>query len=203
MDKRLVGALALAWISTVAIAAHPAQPLDFKGLVVGAPATPQQVEEALAIPCGVSFGSEPAKCTDLDKMIQEKQKVSCGAGGNGMQICNGTTTIAGTHAEVNLVIGSNGTIQRIHLTFGDIGYDDARQALVAKFGAPQKVSHPTLQNGFGANFRQEESFWTGAHGAQMLLSQYAADVDHSSLYISTQADRDLMNGVNQAPSTDL
>ncbi|TAM40076.1 MAG: hypothetical protein EPN58_11365 [Rhodanobacter sp.] len=202
----LVGAMALAWISTAAFAApknHPTQPLDFKGLVLGAPATPQQVEDALAIPCGFSFGPGPAKCDDLDKKLQEMRRVKCGEGLPGVQICNGTTTIAGTHATVNLVIGSDGTIQRIHLTLPDIGYDDVHQALVAKFGKPKSVSHPMLQNGFGATFRQEESFWTGAHGAQLLLSQYAGDVENSSLYFSTPADRDRLSGANQAPSTDL
>lgn len=204
MDTRwiVVGALALAWISTGVVAAPSNQPLDFKGLVLGAPTTPQQVEDALAIPCGFSFGPGPAKCDDLDKKLQEMRRVKCGEGLPGVQICNGTTTIAGTHATVNLVIGHDGTIQRIHLTLPDIGYDDVRRALVAKFGTP-KVAHSTLQNGFGATFRQEDNFWAGAHGAQLLLSKYAGDVDNSSLYFSTPADRDLMSGRSQAPSNDL
>ena len=203
MNRKLIGALALAWISTSVIAAPQSQPLDFKTLVVGAPATAQQVEDALLIPCGVGLGTGNVTCTVSAKKYQEMQRVKCGAGGNGMQICNGTTTIADQLTMVNLVIGTDGTIQRIHLTFIDLSYDDVHQALVAKFGAAQKVSHPTLQNGFGATFLQEESLWAGAKGAQLLLQKYAGDVDHSDAYFSTQADRDLMTGASQAPSTDL
>jgi len=209
MDYRtkLVGALIFGLTCTGALAArHTAQvsqPLDFKTLVIGAPTTPQQVETALAIPCGVSFGPGPAKCDDLDKKIQEMRRVKCGDSGDGRQICNGTTTMAVSPAEVNLVIGTNGMIERIHLTISDLAYDEVNQALNAKFGAAQHVSHPTLQNGFGATFRQENSLWNGPGGTELLLSQYAGDTDHSSVYFSTRADRDLVSGVSHAPSSDL
>jgi len=197
MDHRISLIAALVLISTSALAASP--PLEFKTLVIGAPTTPEQVEAALTTPCGMSGGT----CDDLAKKIQEMRRVKCGLGGSGMQVCNGSTTIAGTTTQVNVVIGSDGLLQRIHLTFSDYGYEDVHQALTHKFGAAQKVSHPTLQNGFGASFRQETSIWNGAQGTQMLLNKYAGDVDHSDVYISTQKDRDLMTGRHAAPSSDL
>lgn len=65
------------------------------------------------------------------------------------------------------------------------------------------LSHPALQNGFGATFEQEESLWTGANGAQLLLNQYAADTDHSDAYFSTNPDRDMLEGEDHVPSSDL
>jgi hypothetical protein len=206
MDHRikLAAALAIGLICNISIAAthhaaHPTQPLEFKTLVLGAPTTPAQVEAVLTTPCGMKGGT----CDDLDKKMQEDRKVTCGLGGGGMQVCNGSTTIADTIAEVNVVIGADGILQRIHLTFSNLGYDDAQQALTAKFGKAQRVSHPTLQNGFGATFRQEESLWTGANGAQLLLNEYAADTDHSDAYFSNKEDRDLLEGKSRAASSDL
>lgn len=135
MDHRISLIAALVLISTSALAASP--PLEFKTLVIGAPTTPEQVEAALT-PCGMT--GDP--CDALAKKILEMLPVKCGRGANGMQVCNGSTTIAGTITQVNVVIGSDGLLQRIHLTFSDYGYEDVHQALTHKFGAAQKVSHP-------------------------------------------------------------
>jgi hypothetical protein len=203
LQTRMVIALTLGLTCSGTIAAHskagPSQTLEFKTLVIGGPTSPAQVEAALTTPCGMPGGPYD----ELDKKLQEMRRLKCGAGGDGMQVCNGTTTIAGSLAEVNVVIGSDGTLQRIHLTLSDLGYDDVEQALISKFGTAQRVSHPTLQNGFGATFRQEESLWIGANSTQLLLNKYAGDTGHGDVYFSTQQDRDLMTGKNQAPSSDL
>jgi len=125
MDHRikLAATFIIGLISTASIAAahhapHLTQPLEFKTLVLGAPTTPAQVEAVLTTPCGMKGGT----CDALDKKIQEDRKVTCGLGGGGVQVCNGSTTIADTIAEVNVVIGADGILQRIHLTFSNLGY---------------------------------------------------------------------------------
>lgn len=209
MDHRikLVVVLSIGLTCTGAIAARQtvsvSPPLEFKTLVIGAPTTPDEVEKALAIPCGVSFGPGAAPCTDLDKVVQQARLVKCGLGGHEVQVCNGTTTIAGSPADVNVVIGSDGLLQRIYLTLSEIGYDDVVQALISKFGEAQHGSHSTLQNGFGTTFQQEERIWVGPNRTQLLLNKYAGDVDHSIVYFSTQSDRDLMTGAGNSPSNDL
>ena len=92
---------------------------DFKGVKIGAPATPEQV--------------------------QEKLGVKCGAGANAIQVCNGTVTIARETARLNLVINSAGVVGRMHLMLSPEAFDIVAPMLIEKFGSPTKTSHSQLQ----------------------------------------------------------
>lgn len=170
-------------------AAQPKQAvqLEFKTLVIGAPTTPEQVETALAVPCGTGT----LGCSDFDMKIQEMTKVKCGLGAKGIQVCNGTTTIAGHDAKVNAVIGVDGCLQRIYLILPVMAYNDVIYALVEKFGQAQHVESSTLQNGFGAIFQQESSHWVGDNSATLNVNKYAGDTRESSIYFSTAADLEM------------
>jgi len=162
-----------------------AQGLEFKGLQLGEITTSSQVEtqlksdEALKI-CGQSEG----QCAD-------SVNVSCGAGNDGIQVCNGKTTITGSQTDVNVVIGADGRLQRIFLTFSNDSYDEVHDALLQKYGKPSSVKKYRVQNGFGAQFVQVDTIWRRAGGLKLRLSRYGASTDDSVVYFSTKADDEM------------
>lgn len=188
-----------AWIVAVCglIASHVfAQDIEFKGLALGRVTTPSQVEaqltpnEALRSICGQSEGP----CAD-------RIKVSCSASDGGVQVCNGKTTIAGSLADTNAVIGSDGRLQRIFMTFSSDSYDVVHDALLKKFGKPSSVKKSAVQNGFGAQFMQVDTVWLRGGGLKLSLSRYGANTDESVAYFGTKADEDLFKDAGN--SSDL
>ncbi|MER8848584.1 hypothetical protein [Mesorhizobium australicum] len=133
---------------------------DFKGVVLGEVATPE--------------------------FIKRKLGTDCGAGTDGVQVCNGGVTIAQAPAAMNLVIGKTGRVIRILLQFSSDDYGNVEQALSAKFGAPT-VHRSVVQNGSGARFDQIQSYW-GDDDASVTLHRYAGTVRQSVVYFSTAED---------------
>lgn len=158
-------------------AASGSRDYDFKGVQIGAPATPE--------------------------LIKERLGVACGAGAPGMQICNGNVTIAKERATMNLVIGNTGEVQRIHLSLQPDSFDLVEPELIRKFGAPTRVERPEVQNAMGATFQQTTDIWVGSNGVRVVFERYAGSIDSSSLYFSTEADRRLMSGADIDRSNDL
>lgn len=178
---------ALFWFASAASANDG---LELKGLMLGGEVTTAQVEQSLATPCE-QFGKP---CDETWKGIHDHMKVSCGDGSDGVKVCNGMTTIAGVSADANVVIGSDGRLQRIFLTVGSDSFDVIADELSKKFGRPSTVKHSVVQNGFGATYAQVEFVWQRVNGLSVLLTKYASDVDHSTIYFSTKQDRQLMSG---------
>lgn len=177
--KNLTAGLALVTLSTLACAAGTSgrlQPLDFKGLVVGSATEQASVERALGIKC------------DSD-----------GAGQR--TICNGVSTIVDSLAQVNIVIGPDGVLDRISITVDSGAFDSVAEGFTRKFGRASHASHPIVQNGFGANFRQDEREWLGSNGTQLVIEKFAGSTDSSSVYFSTLRDRKLLNSIGN--SSDL
>lgn len=139
---------------------------DFKGIKIGALATPEQV--------------------------QEKLGVKCGAGANAAQVCNGTVTIARETARLNLVINSAGVVQRMHLMLSPEAFDIVAPMLISKFGPPTKTSHSQIQNRMGAKFDQVRYWWQGEGDTEVDYSRYTGTLDSSTLYFSTKEDRELL-----------
>ena len=138
---------------------------DFKGVAVGSPATAEQVLEKLG--------------------------VTCGAGANAMQVCNGTVTIAREPARMNLVISANGIVQRIDLTLAPEAFEVVAPLLIERFGEPTKTDRSEIQNRMGAKFEQVTHFWGGQGDSEVLFRKYAGTGNSSTLYFSTKEDRDL------------
>ena len=178
-----------------------AAPLEFKGLVLDAPTTPEQVVSGLRTECEVL--GKP--CDDTWQRIHERMAVSCGAGGadGRLQVCNGRTSIAGTDADANVVIGPDGRLQRIWLTISAYGHDSVLEALKSKLGPPKSSRRSTVRNGFGAPFTQIETVWHGDGGQTLTVSRYGATTDKSSVFFSTKADRDTLARANRGDPGDL
>jgi hypothetical protein len=175
----------LASISLAAFA-HGASAFDFKGLVLGEPSTPAQVESVFAA-CAPFRGTQ---CSDTEQMLHESLKMKCGEGLPGATVCNGWTTIAGHRAKANIVIGPSGKLQRIWLTQIDSDYfDDVHEALVTKLGRPRAAERSRVQNAFGAQYQQVDYAWSDARGRRVVLQKYASRVDESSVMFSTPDDR--------------
>ncbi|WP_027142925.1 hypothetical protein [Mesorhizobium sp. WSM3626] len=159
--KQVMFAFAFATVVTVSVAhAGEDNRFDFKGVVLGEVATPE--------------------------FIKRKLGADCGAGANGVQVCNGGVTIAQAPAAMNLVIGKTGRVVRILLQFNSDDYANVEQALSAKFGAPT-VHRSVIQNGSGAQFDQIQSYW-GDDEASVTLHRYAGTVRQSLVYFSTAED---------------
>lgn len=157
--KKFIAALTLLYASSV-------YALDFKGIHIGKPATPDQ--------------------------ISEKLNVKCGVGANQMQICNGPVTIARESAHMNLVINAQGVVQRIGLTLPSDAFDIIMPLLVEKFDTPAKTTRNDVQNRMGVHFEQIVHLWRGEDDVELLFTKYAGNLDHSVLYFSTREDRELL-----------
>ena len=71
--------------------AASAQPYDFKGVVVGAPASEDMIRQKLGVPC-----------------VPQS---------DGTKVYNGTATLGGQTEQMNLIIGKTGNVQRISFVF--------------------------------------------------------------------------------------
>jgi len=163
-------------VMTVSFGAQ-AQTFDFKGVKLGAKATPE--------------------------FIQDTLRINCGEGANKMTVCNGDVTIAEERGELNLVLSADGVVQRMWFDLDPKSFDVIAPELIKKFGKPSQRLTPTLQNSFGAKFRQEELVWNGKGGLQVRYSKFSSRIDRSMLYFSTLADRKLLNGESSSRSKDL
>lgn len=199
---RSLGKRSGAVLFVAAIAASgEAHAFDFKGLVLGEPITPAEVEARLNTGCK-GRGDKP--CDSFESLVYEKGRVRCGEGWEGAQVCNGTTTVAGYPAEANIVIGANGALRRVYLTRLDPdSFDAIRQELTAKFGAPKSTAAPALQNAFGATFRQAEATWTDAKRRRVTLSKFAGTTEAGSLYFATPEDRAATEKAKKGKTGDL
>ena len=193
---------ALTWALLLALAiCGEAQAFDFKGLVLGEPITPAEVEARLNTGCK---GRDNKPCDSIDSMLYDKGRIRCGEGWEGAQVCNGTTTAAGYPADVNIVIGANGALRRVYLTRLDPdGFDAIRQEITAKFGAPKSTAAPVLRNAFGATFRQAEVTWTDAKRRHVTLSKYAGTTEAGSLLFATPEDRIATERAKKGKTGDL
>ena len=165
--------------ATFSVLAAPtyAQTFDFKGISIGQPATPEQVKQAMG--------------------------VDCGPGINGMQVCNGRVPVGSYSNDVNLVISPTGNIQRISLEFSSSMYEGFVGALTDKYGKPTDIYETTLQNGYGAQFRQTITEWKGSNEVMIQLVRYHTGTDTSRLYYSTKEDRDMLNRNRSINSSDF
>lgn len=153
-------------------AAHNRE-FDFKGVFVGAHATPY--------------------------LIQQKLGVECGLGAAGMQVCNGSVTVADVPTDMNLVINANGNVQRIKLRFNSMFFSVVETAMLNKFGKPKGVDNSVVQNGYGANFQQRVMIWGNAPKS-LTLMKYASNVSQSVAYFSSAEEA---KSLEKKPSNDL
>ncbi|WP_233884539.1 hypothetical protein [Paraburkholderia flagellata] len=142
-------------------------PLEFKGLVVGQTVTTQQVQSTLGIKCGI--------------------------GANQMQVCNGQGTILGYPASFNVVVGSDGILDRIAIRLDSGHYAAVADAFHKKFDPATAIDHSTVQNRYGAAFENERVVWGDLNGETLMLRKYAGRLDTSSVWFSTKRDRELFS----------
>ena len=191
----------IAFVLALFLSPALAAPLEFKGLVLDAPTTPEQVVEALRTEC-VVLGKP---CDETWQRIHDRIAVACGAGGSDgkSQVCNGRTSVAGVHANANVVIGPGGRLQRIWLTISAYSHDETLEALKAKYGAPKSSRQSTVRNGFNAPFNQLETVWYGDAGQTLTVSRYGATTEKSTVFFSTQADRETLSRAFRGDAEDL
>jgi hypothetical protein len=194
---RALIAIVLALFLSPALAA----PLEFKGLVLDAPTTPEQVVEALRTDC-VALGKP---CDETWQRIHDRMAVTCGTGGSDgkLQVCNGRTSIAGSDADANVVIGPDGRLQRIWLTISASSHDATLDALKLKYGVPKSSRRSTVRNRFGAAFHQLETVWHGDDGQVLTVSRYGATTEKSIVFFSTLADRETLSRASRGDAEDL
>ncbi len=137
--------------------------LNIAGLVAGELTTPEAVHDALGL--------------------------ACGEGSQNIQVCNGVSSYANSSGEANVVIGSDGLLDRVYLTIDEDNYDDVAQSLRKQFGSPQRIARSVVQNGFGATFQQEALTWNGLHGTRLYVSRYAADMEHATVLLTSKRGR--------------
>jgi hypothetical protein len=164
---------------------------DLKGITLGGPATPAEVEQKFALPkngplAPLSFYA-----------------VKCGLGANNWQVCNGSVSVADVPGTLNLVIDAHGIVQRMNVTFPVGGFAQVQAAVEEKFGAATVHKHEAARNLMGTRFDNEYFTWKDTVGRFVILRKYAGDIEHSILSFTTQADRDVSANSVKGHSGDL
>lgn len=162
----------LAVVATLLSAPAVSGAYDFKGLALGEQITPKELKDRLGI--------------------------RCGKGSNGVQVCNGVTTVAGFSTTANIVIGADGKLRRVMLSPRPDAFEDIARELVGKFGEPESHETSTAQNGFGAQYQQVEYVWKDGAGSQIQFRKYAGNVRSSMLYFGTAEDQQILSAPRAA-----
>uniref|UniRef100_A0A1A7GDT3 Uncharacterized protein n=1 Tax=biofilter metagenome TaxID=1070537 RepID=A0A1A7GDT3_9ZZZZ len=149
---------------------------ELKGLTLGASTSPDQVSSAMG--------------------------VKCGEGANGMQVCNGPTTIGGVWGSVNIVISPTKQLQRIQFSFDEDSFDTLAEAFTEKYGKP-KIERSVAQNAFGAKFNQTALTWSEVGGNQIHLSKNLTKRGSAFIWFSTKNDREMLGTSRKANKDDL
>jgi hypothetical protein len=180
-----------------------AHALDFKGLEIGAPATPAVVEKALER----VYEPLPGLDESTRKMLEENNQVTnvkCGVGGaeKQIQVCNGLVTVAEQLADANVVISATGRLQRISLRFKSYGFEAVESAMLKKFGKPTTL-RSGVQSRAGADYEQIEHTWRDGKGNFVTLTRFAGTVDKSSLYFASPEEVKFMEDRRSKSDKDL
>lgn len=137
--------------------------LEFKGLQIGKAVSRDAVKEATGIACEEGYETT--------------------------SVCNGRVSIATVGGMANIVLSRHGVLDRVAISIDSDDFDGVLLALVEKFGNPQKLSEPILQNGYGATFRDLRAIWTGPQGVQLEARRYPGSTQSSMIMFTTAADR--------------
>lgn len=150
---------------------------DFKGLGIGKPGTPEQVQATIGVKCGI--------------------------GANNRQVCNGPVTIANERGFINLVINSQGIIQRMALSLQPESFDLVAPLLIEKFGTPAATNRSTVQNRMGATFEQTIHMWHDDSENQVIYQRYSGRLTDSTLSFTTKEDREMLQRLRGDPKKDI
>jgi hypothetical protein len=149
---------------------------ELKGLVLGSPTTPDAVHQAMG--------------------------VKCGEGANGMQVCNGPSSIGGVSGYANIVINAKGTLQRISFSFDSGSFFPLAEAFEEKYGK-HATRRLAMQNGFGAKIDSVEKIWSKKDGRRIELEENSGRIGKALALFTTQEDRGLIDKVNKADRSDM
>lgn len=139
------------------------RPLEFKGMQIGKPVSRDAVKEATGITCEEGYETT--------------------------SVCNGRVSIATVGGMANIVLSKHGVLDRVAISIDSDDFDGVLLALVEKFGNPQQLSEPILQNGFGATFKDLRAIWTGPQGVQLEARRYPGSTQSSMIMFTTATDR--------------
>lgn len=149
---------------------------ELKGLTLGAKTSPEQVQAAMGVQCGV--------------------------GADEMQVCNGQTTIGGVWGEANIVIAPSGKLQRIHFTFDSNSFESLADAFGDKYGK-HTTKRTVVQNGFGTKAENVEKVWGQKNGDQLKLRKNDVEIGKAVASYTTPEDRALLRRIYKADKSDL
>jgi hypothetical protein len=76
-------------------------------------------------------------------------------------------------------------------------YDDLKAALRSKFGEPRAVATSTVQNGFGARYDGDETFWSNGKVVMVLSQRSLLNVNWPMLTLTLKSVADAVANKNQ------
>ena len=159
MMKKLENYFAIIYLTGCAIFLVPSLvfALDFKGIEIGKEYTTDYLESTYGLDCFES---------------RELKEVSC----------TGDTTIASNPAKIFILQGASGKVKTISVDFSTDNFDSIAEATLLKFGKPQRIDRPILQNALNAKFRQISYTWY-KKGNSMNLSKYNDTISEGNFSI--------------------
>jgi len=150
---------------------------DFKGLELGAVASPADIKSKVGIRCW------------------KKKR-------DGTQTCEGRSTVAGAVTFARVVVDADGTVQDIGLRFSEEDFSKVESGLREKFGEPS-TERSEVQNRMGAGFNQVTHTWKNEQRDLVVLVRYANDINHSVLLFMTAKSAESDAAASKGDPTDL
>lgn len=147
-----------ALFALVPMRAGGAEPLAFKSLRIGEPTSAEVIQAVV-----------PAKCNPPVR---------------GVVSCNGSTTIGGVRAQINIMI-SGGILDRVYLSFPSSAFETIAEGLLEKYGKPPIDEQPTMQTGAGAVVRNRSLTWIDASGNRLGVTRYAGQIRQGGFLLIT------------------
>lgn len=172
---------ARAFVVSVASAAAPAIAFDIKGI---------------ELDHGYSDSELVAKLgRDLGAVGNEKlgNSIKCTV------ICSGESRIGTSTWYVSVFKNLDGTVGNMSGHFDAPDFSEIDGLLRQKFGAPSKVSHQAMRNGFGATYNNIVEVWRSKNGDVIELDRF---IDAESGSLSMQSAKNLAEEVAYHKSHD-
>lgn len=124
---------------------------------------------------------------DVESIFTKEQYgfKSCQDDGRATYLCLGDTTV-GQYTGTATVKVENNIVEQISFAFHSNFYQEMRDALVEKYGKPDKSDQDNLKNGYGASFTAENLYWINSKQDSIYLSSIFGKVSQSGFVMSTQ-----------------
>lgn len=114
--------------------------------------------------------------------------------------CHGVTQLEGLAVTASIYFDRAGSVDSVRIAFDSSYYDRLHAAAMAKYGAPAESQVVPMQNGLGAHFNAQTSWWS-VDGGRVWIIQYLGSATEGQLKLESAAHVSADRAKHQADST--